>query len=84
MHDENQAERSLPAGMEMVIVNPSPPEGWVDIGVARVAGIGGILREPGSGVVFDAVRLGVKNIEDVADQIVAAMRFQPQLRMRAE
>src|SRR5580698_3054472 len=81
MQDEGKAERSLFAGMEMVVVNPSPPEGWVDTGVVRVAGIGGVLREPGSVVVFDVVRLGVKNIEDIADQIVAAMRFPPRLRV---
>jgi hypothetical protein len=67
--------------MDEIVSIPGPAEGWIDTGVARVARIGGILREPGSVGVFDVVGLGAKNMEDIADQIVAAMRFPRGLRV---
>jgi hypothetical protein len=61
--------------MDEIVSIPGQVEGWVATGVARVPRIGGILREPGSVTVFDVLGLGAKNMEDIADQIVAAMRF---------
>ena len=51
------------------------------LGLLTYRGIGGVLPEPGSVVVFDVVGLSIEDVENVADQIVPAVRFPSGLRV---
>ena len=81
MNDHGQPKCPLFAGVEMVIVHATPTKHGIDRGIFREGWILSVLRQPRLIVILHVVRLCVKYIENISNEVVALMGLPGTLRV---